>query len=257
MMTGVSGERVERDRDHDVEFSVPVLEGDGALEYFFALKVSSPRSIPVSEALTRRRGPYLLGRQVHGDTVMVVDSPAASFDTLSRSAAETPADALLTNRTGIGVAVVTADCVPILLYDPGVRVVGAVHAGWRGTFDRILEKTVVRMAQAFGSKALHIRAALGPAIRPCCYEVGGEVFRRLIETTPGYEPYWAPDGQGKGRLDLIGLNRMQLTAAGVPAAQIEEVPLCTSCRPDLFFSYRRDGIGAGRMVSGIRMKAAA
>jgi len=185
------------------------------------------------------------------------------------------ADASVTKRAGLLLAVQTADCVPILLVDPKNRAVAAVHAGWRGTLARIVEKTIGRMQMQFGSKAEHLLAAIGPAIGGCCYEVGTEVAAAYSgqfanaaeffdELRTGDEPnplQWMnmmPPGHQpppkKVLLDLQKANRAQLEAAGVPAKNIFASDLCTACRRDLLFSYRKEGAESGRMMAVIGIR---
>jgi YfiH family protein len=184
-------------------------------------------------------------------------------------------DAAITKNAGLLLAVQTADCVPILLVDPKNRAVAAVHAGWRGTLARIVEKAIGRMQMQFGSQAADLLAAIGPAIGGCCYEVGTEVAAAFSaqfanaadffdELRTGDEPnplQWMnmmPPGHQpppkKVLLDLRKANRSQLEASGVPAANIFVSDLCTGCGCDLLFSYRKEGARSGRMMAlvGIR-----
>ena len=149
-------------------------------------------------------------------------------------------DALLTDNAGLTVSVRTADCYPILLADPEHHAVAAIHAGWRGTEAGIVGEAIGRMRNVYGSRAEALYAAIGPGIGVCCYEVGEEVARKF-----GME--------SAGRLDLAAENRRQLIAAGLPEAQISTVTGCTYCNADRFFSYRREGEHAGRMISFIRL----
>jgi YfiH family protein len=186
------------------------------------------------------------------------------------------ADASVTKTAGLLLAVQTADCVPILLVDPKNRAVAAVHAGWRGTLARIVEKTIGRMQMQFGSQASDLLAAIGPAIGGCCYEVGTEVAASFSgqfanaaeffdELRTGDEPnplQWLnmmPPGHQpppkKVLLDLRRANRSQLLAAGVPAANIFVSDLCTGCRRDLLFSYRKEGAQSGRMMAVVGIRA--
>jgi YfiH family protein len=205
-------------------------------------------------------------RQFHSDVIHVIDS--APGDPLR-------GDALITRTPGILLAVQTADCIPILLTDPKNRVVAAIHAGWRGTLKRIAEKTVGRMRMLFGSRPESIIAALGPGIGRCCYEVGPEVVKEfasqfdaardwfdgpydalvsgedpnplpwLSMTPPGHQP-----PEPRAQLDLHAANRAILEGAGVLAKNIDASSLCTSCRTELFFSYRREKI-TGRQMAAI------
>jgi YfiH family protein len=150
-------------------------------------------------------------------------------------------DALLENRPGSVVAVKTADCIPILLVDARRRAVAAVHAGWRGTVARIAVEAVAAMGRRFGTRAEDLHAAIGPGIGKCCYEVGADVAARF-------------GGQGRGHIDLPAANRRQLEEAGVTPQRIYASNLCTMCRGEEFYSFRRDRDAAGRMYSfaGIR-----
>jgi polyphenol oxidase len=185
-------------------------------------------------------------------------------------------DAAVTKSPGLLLAVQTADCVPILLVDPKNRAVAAVHAGWRGTLARIVEKAIGRMQMQFGSQAADLLAAIGPAIGGCCYEVGTEVAAAFSgqfanaaeffdELRTGDEPdplQWLnmmPPGHQpppkKVLLDLRKANRSQLEAARVPPANIFVSDLCTSCNRDLLFSYRKEGAESGRMMAVIGIRA--
>ena len=145
-------------------------------------------------------------------------------------------DALLENTPGAVVAVKTADCIPLLLVDPGHRAVAAVHAGWRGTVAGIAQRAVVALGAQFGSRAGDLHAAIGPGIGKCCYEVGAEVAARF-----GVD--------GRAHIDLAETVRGQLAAAGVGGQRIYMSGLCTKCRAEEFHSFRRDGAAAGRLYS--------
>jgi YfiH family protein len=147
-------------------------------------------------------------------------------------------DALLEDTPGAVVAVKTADCVPILLADDRRRAVAAVHAGWRGTAAHITASAVAAMRERFGTDPAGLHAAIGPAIGPCCYEVGPEVAEQFGE-------------RGRVRLDLAEMNRRQLLDSGVTASRIYASNLCTMCRAEEFDSFRRDGDAAGRIFSFI------
>jgi YfiH family protein len=173
-------------------------------------------------------------KQVHSDRIERVDGGRGYLG---------EGDALVTDRPGVLVGVRTADCVPILIADPEHQAVAAVHAGWRGTAEGIAGKVVSRLTAEYGSRPGALHAAIGPAIGPCCYEVGPEVAERFRR--------WLPDVDGKMHLDLTGINQRQLTTAGVDAAKIYAGSPCTKCGPAELHSYRRDGLKAGRMVAAI------
>jgi polyphenol oxidase len=186
------------------------------------------------------------------------------------------ADASITDRPGLLLAVQAADCVPILLVDPKKRAVAAVHAGWRGTLHRIVAKAVGRMTMQFGTVPADVLAAVGPSIGPCCYEVGTEVASAFSakfasaadwfdELRTGDEPnplQWLnmmPPGHQpppkKALLDLRKANRAQLMEAGVRRENIFVSDLCTACRTDLLFSYRKQGAQSGRLMAVIGIRA--
>ena len=150
-------------------------------------------------------------------------------------------DALLEDRPGSVIAIKTADCMPILLVDDAHRAVAAVHAGWRGTAAHIVAAAVHAMRDKFGTDAAGLRAAIGPGIGKCCYEVGPEVAVQFGE-------------QGRAHISLSDANRTQLLAAGVTAERIYASNLCTMCLAEEFHSFRRDAEAAGRLYSfaGIR-----
>ena len=152
------------------------------------------------------------------------------------------ADALVASAPGHAVRVVTADCVPILLASADGSRVAAVHAGWKGTLARIVQKAVRAMGEGAASGLL---AYVGPSVGPCCYLVSRERFDLFREAFPG----WIPEGGGRPSLDLQRLNALQLQEAGVPARAVRVEARCTSCSVGLCCSYRRDGDAAGRMAA--------
>lgn len=181
------------------------------------------------------RGRLLFLRQVHGASVVAApwsDPPDA--------------DGALASRAGEAIAIETADCLPVFLVDAEGRRMGAAHAGWRGTALGIVVETI-RAIERLGSNPRNLRAALGPCIGPCCYEVGDDVVRAFVRAPA--DPFFRPGRAGRWFFDLRAANRAQLIACGVSPGRIEDAPCCTKCRPDLFHSYRRDGANAGRMVS--------
>jgi YfiH family protein len=207
---------------------------------------------------------------VHSDLVRFVSHP------LEHPLA---GDGLITDTPGLLVAVLTADCLPVIVADPKRRAVGVFHAGWRGTVKRIVEKGVGEMRKHFGSDPAQLRAAIGPGIRNCCYQVGPEVrnafesqfaygaglFRETKETNEIHERYpllfltaRAPGHSELPKkifLDLAQANRRQLLDAGVPERNISDLGMCTSCKPELFFSHRAERGETGRMMAvvGIRL----
>ncbi len=204
-------------------------------------------------------------KQIHSDVVHLFYAPPAE---------PCRGDALITDQTSLLLSVQTADCVPILLVDPKKRAVAAVHAGWRGTLQRIVLKAIGKMQMQFGTKPADLLAALGPSIGGCCYEVGTEVATQFTsqfanaadwfdELRTGDEPnplQWLgmmPPGHQPPKsvlLDLRKANRAQLIDAEVRSENIFVSDLCTACRRDLFFSYRKEGAMTGRLLSVIGVR---
>jgi YfiH family protein len=155
------------------------------------------------------------------------------------------ADASVADEAGLILGIETADCQPILLVDPMRRRVAAAHAGWRGTAAGVARATVAAMV-ARGSRSGDLIAVLGPSIGACCYEVGEEL---RAEFGPEGGDFFRPGAGGKPHLDVRAANVRQLEQAGLAPEHIHHVVDCTMCRADLYHSYRREGKGAGRMIS--------
>lgn len=164
-------------------------------------------------------------------------------------------DALVTNVPGVCIAVSTADCVPVLLYAPDVKTVAAIHAGWRGTVQRIVAKTVRFLIDEHGADPCLMKAGIAPSIGPDAFEVGEEVVDAFREA--GFEmPRILKRNvdTGKAHIDLWEANRLQLLSEGLSTGHIELAGICTYTHPDDFFSARRLGIKSGRILSGIIVK---
>jgi polyphenol oxidase len=192
-------------------------------------------------------------RQVHSDRVARVDDDGHNADD-GRTLDD--ADALITDVPSLLLMLRFADCVPVWLYDPGHHAIGLAHAGWRGTAQRIAAKTVRAMGAAFGSRPEDVIAGLGPAIGPCCFEVGPDVIEAVRRALPDAEAPVGRHGFGAivpdaSHLDLWEANAVQLRDEGV--RRIEVAELCTSCHVDAFFSHRREKGRTGRfaVVAGL------
>lgn len=187
-------------------------------------------------------------QQVHGTRVAVVGEAERGAGAVDYAEALPETDGLATRTVGLALSVYYADCAPLLLADPETRSVAAVHAGWRGAAAGIAAEAVRVMAGVLGARPRAILAAIGPAIGPCCYEVGPEVADAV--------PAEARAGVLRRRdarfcLDLAGLNAWWLREAGVPPQNISTAGECTACRPDRYQSHRRQGGRAGRMMAVI------
>jgi YfiH family protein len=175
--------------------------------------------------------------QVHGTNVRTVRAPEPAHP----RGEDERCDALTTDLPRVLVGVKTADCVPVLLADRSTGACAAVHAGWRGTSNSILRRTLTRMTEEYGTRVVDVIAAIGPAALACCYEVGAEVVETFKTNFPDYaDSLFTPTREGHALVDLHEANRRQLLDAGVARENIHAAPLCTMCRTDLFFSYRRE-----------------
>lgn len=189
--------------------------------------------------------------QVHGDTIARIDAQGLISGTINPRTAE--ADAIITNAPGIAIGIETADCVPVLLFDPGTPAVAAIHAGWRSTVKKIVDKTVARMNIEFGSRPKRILAAIGPAIGSECYEVDEPVMVSVREAFSHWEEIAKPRGKDRWGLDLVKANERELLKIGLLEENIYTLGLCTACHKDLFYSFRAEG-NIGRMLSMIMIK---
>jgi YfiH family protein len=182
--------------------------------------------------------------QVHGKNVLVVDERTAP------EALSIRADILVTREPGFLLMQRFADCVPLLLWHPDAQVVSVAHAGWRGTVIGVAGRTVEAVAELGGAPD-GVRAAIGPSIGPCCFEVGDEVVAQF----PDADGACTVGPRGRPHLDLWEINRCQLVAAGVPADRIEVAGACTRCQPETYFSHRALGYPAGRFGAAIGLRA--
>jgi YfiH family protein len=185
--------------------------------------------------------------QVHGAEVYALLDPEAPSPRKGY-------DAIVSNAAGAALSVLTADCVPILLYDPVSRSAASVHAGWAGTVKGVAGRAVQEMAKVFGARPSDIRAAVGPSIGPCCYEVGEKVVGEFRHAYDNWAEVANPARPGHWLLDLWEANRGTLIAAGLVSGNISVMGLCTACNPDKFFSHRAGNGRAGRMMGVILLR---
>lgn len=197
--------------------------------------------------------PLVALRQVHGDRIVIFTGGSQQAADLWRQ----EGDALISCVPGYALSVFTADCLPILLCDPVQQAVGIVHAGWRGTAKGITRKAVGKMGEVFGCRSENIRVAMGPCIGGCCLEVDGPVQEAFSSTGLPWERIASPRGKDKWVLDLPRANAWLLKEAGIEEAKIQRMAYCTSCRSDMFFSYRAGGKGQGRQMNFIALRAKA
>lgn len=204
---------------------------------------------------------WVTAHQVHSAHVAVVKEADAGKGAMDKESRLPDTDALVTNQPDVCLMVLSADCVPVLLYDPECQVIAAIHAGWKGTAAKIVAEAVRTMQQEFGCSSQNILAGIGPSIGKCCFEVGedvAEIFRHLYPQSREFVTEGKAGGKagGKYQVDLWAVNRQELIEAGLKPENIEIAGLCSMCHPDHFFSYRRDGKLAGRFGAGIVLRGA-
>lgn len=163
-------------------------------------------------------------------------------------------DALVTNQPGICLCVQTADCVPILLFDPVEKVISTIHAGWRGTVKKIAEAAIQKMISNYQTSPENLLALIGPSIGPQVYEVGNEVVEEVRKNIPEAEKTLQKNEKGKYHFNLWEANRKVLLNCGLKTENIEISGECSFMNSEKYFSARRDGISTGRMVSGIMLR---
>lgn len=189
-------------------------------------------------------GKLVFPQQTHSTNVKLINR-------LNYTEEHKETDALITNTKGIFIGVMSADCVPILIYDPVHKAVAAIHAGWRGTIGKIVERTLKAMVENFGTGTSEIIACLGPSICQEEYEVGPEVVEEFEKVFGKEDGLIKRSDNNKGYLDLTKANKLQLLEMGVKSANIEVSDFCTYQDNDKFFSARRSKNSDGRFAAGI------
>jgi len=226
--------------------TVPALSAVAGLVHGFERRAPRDGAETLEESRARvaraldGSGRLLLLKQVHGAAVL--EAPWEGMPEGDASVAALP---------GWLLGIQTADCLPVLLVDPRRHLVGAAHAGWRGTAAGVGTRAVAALV-ARGSRPEDLVAALGPGIGACCYEVGDEL--REAFGLPG-AAFFRPGPSGRPHLDVRAAIVCQLLDSGLPPGSIHHVADCTRCRADVYHSYRRDGRAAGRMISFVGFRA--
>jgi polyphenol oxidase len=203
----------------------------------------------LAESLSFDHSQVVIPKQTHCDRIAVITK-----DDLAQRLDET--DALITNETSICLAVKTADCVPILLFDPVKKAIAAVHSGWRGTVQNIIGKTIKKMNQTYGTTPNELVAAIGPCISQKNYEVGQDVFEHFQKLFPETDTvlYFKDTRKKKAFLNLTEANKRLLLESGMKEQNIECSNICTFSTKEDLYSARRDGQKTGRMLNGIMLK---
>lgn len=213
----------------------------GGIKAFFTTRALGTERAKICSIVPLGNASVYMPVQKHTDTVQIL---GADFS-------PEVADAVITARQGVLIGVQVADCVPVLIIDKEKPVIGAVHAGWRGTAAQILKKAIARMTGCFGSSPETMLIALGPSIRDCCYTVDAGVKEAVCRAT-GDGDYCREQGE-KYMVDLARANRLQAISAGVPAPNIWSSPECTYCNPGKFYSYRFHNDYGGRQGGFVGM----
>lgn len=214
--------RVDGDRNNPLRgFNLSFTEG-------FEEEVTIKNRSHVASLFEVSLNSFILPVQRHTDKVCIIIDPT------TQSPIE--ADAVITSMKGIVLGVLVADCVPILVYDPEAGIVGAIHAGWRGTSSGIIKKSLSLMKKEFNTSLSKTRISIGPSIKWCCYEVGHDVLNAIEKETGNITEYSRGKGNGKYCVDLATANRLQAESLGIRNIWISEE--CTSCYPEKYYSYR-------------------
>jgi polyphenol oxidase len=197
---------------------------------------------------------WTCAEQIHGSSVHIVRKQDAGRGSLDRGSAIPDTDAMITDESDILLVQYFADCVPLYFVDSVTGALGLAHAGWKGTVVDIARETLRRMTESYGTNPADVKAAVGPSIGSCCYEVDETVIRhvRPIADTEGV---LTPTSDDRARLDLKELNRHLMIKAGILPSSIEMSTWCTGCRTDLFFSHRKENGSTGRMMSWLGRKS--
>lgn len=217
--------------------TLPLLNRPGFFHFF------GKKGLSEADAKTLNKdGSFVRSCQIHGDDIIPISDVEAT---------EKPTgDCLMTNRPGLLISIFTADCLPVILIDPEHRATAIVHAGWRGSLLRIVEKTVAAMTKKYDTDPQSLLVGMGHRIGPCCFEVGPDVLEP-IEKEKSYQGVVTKKMGEKGWIDLYQINRVQLKAADVLSNHIAALDVCTACHPETFHSYRRDHVKGQNMVSGV------
>lgn len=205
-------------------------------------------------ALHIEKEQLIIPYQTHSVNALVIDKEFLQQNAGKRDEQLQNIDALITQEKGVCLCVSTADCTPILLYDRKQQVIAAIHAGWRGSVNYIVRKTLEQMNRLYNTQGEDIFAAIGPCIGFDAFEVGDEVYDAFKQNDfpMEYISGWKPETH-KWHIDLQMANSVQLIDFGVPTEQIDICDICTFTHYEKFFSARRLGIKSGRILSGIFM----
>jgi polyphenol oxidase len=208
----------------------------------------------LAEAIGISPSNFVVPSQCHSNNVLVANETHKGRGVFDKNEAIENTDSLVTNTPGLCLLIFAADCVPILLYDPVKKAIGAAHAGWKGTVNRIVQKTVNAMKNNYGSSPSDMVAGIGPSIGPCCYFVNEDVISES-EKSFGSKKFIIKQNDNRFIFDMWHANKQVLLDAGLQEKNIEISEMCTFCNHDRFFSHRYDKGITGRFGAGIMLKS--
>lgn len=185
-------------------------------------------------------------RQIHSDKIVIVDPAIHDFDHPPEC------DALITNEPALPLMVMTADCTPVLLFDPVKNVIAVAHAGRAGAVKEIVPKTIQKMCKKFGSIIDDILVTLGPSIGGCCYEVGKKIGKEVLDSDYAFAVL---QKDGSYFLEVNAIIHRQLEGIGIPKRHIDDVNICNACENETYFSYRADQQKTGRIAGVLMLKS--
>lgn len=220
----------------------------------------NPACVERNQQLLRDMLPYppqelVIPYQTHGTSCLTIDETYLNASAEQKQKMLQRVDALTTNHADICLCISTADCIPVLIYDQTHHAAAAIHAGWRGTVQRIVSQTLQQMQQRYGTEGKGCIACIGPGILLQAFETGDEVYEAFAAAGfPMSQLSYRHPSTQKYHLDLPAANLLQLQEFGIPIAQIEQSGICTYTQHDRFFSARRLGIKSGRILSGIMLR---
>lgn len=220
----------------------------------------NPACVERNQQLLRDMLPYppqelVIPYQTHGTSCLTIDETYLNVSAEQKQKMLQGVDALTTNHADICLCISTADCIPVLIYDQTHHAAAAIHAGWRGTVQRIVSQTLQQMQQRYGTEGKGCIACIGPGILLQAFETGDEVYEAFAAAGfPMSQLSYRHPSTQKYHLDLPAANLLQLQEFGIPIAQIEQSGICTYTQHDRFFSARRLGIKSGRILSGIMLR---
>ena len=208
----------------------------------------------IADLMSSSLDQLVAGEQVHGTNIKVVKEKDKGRGAFNYETSFPQTDALITDRRNILLSSYYADCTPLFFLAPDIPAVALAHAGWRGTVNQIGQKTALKLQEVYGAKLNELLVGIGPHIGPCCYQVDQKVIEPLADSSKDWKRAVTEDGNNKWKLDLTKINKIQLEEIGIRSQNIIKSNLCTSCNPDVFYSYRRDRGTTGRMASLIKLR---